>query len=38
MATIIMNFNIIGYKMKEGDKGFIFNAKLLKVGKILHVL
>lgn len=30
MATIIMNFNIIGYEMKEGDKGLIFNVKLLK--------
>ncbi len=33
MATIIMNFNIIGYEMKKGDKGLIFNAKRLKVGR-----
>ncbi len=34
MVTIIMNFNIIGYEKKEGDnKGLIFNAKVLKVGK-----
>jgi hypothetical protein len=30
MATTIVNFNIIGYEMKEGDKGLIYNAKFLK--------
>jgi hypothetical protein len=30
MATTIMNFNIIGHEMLEGDRRLIFNAKLLK--------